>query len=389
MHFAAEPLVLACHDYRGTERSVTTPRHGSSRHWVKFPSFWSFFGRYWWINHTCPPAAPVAQAQLLARTATSWVFTTPPTSSTRVIKASRDTLMLHQEYTTQQDVDATFTLVHRELFDQGVEVLLPFVPRCFQFYANVMASEHRDIFKDIQHFPKHSAAYTMEYIRPFNRYHAKYLVKRHISKCVQDRAFGSALAPHFLAKVRMGDLQPLADRWQTELRDRPAYIDQLYAERVDICSLASSMGSALGALHWACGIDAAGVDFMLGCDKSGHVQLWLIDFANCKPFRRTARAVTTHLVNAVMQNGACWPRWIDSPAYRDAWATFRRAYLEMSVHIFTDDNEGTATAFLPLLFINELEAMRGPGGYCPKNSVAHALHVLVFGRNECMMTRND
>ena len=160
----------------------------------------------------------------------------------------------------------------------------------------------------------------------------------------------------------MGDLQPLADRWQTELRDRPAYIDQLYAERVDICSLASSMGSALGALHWACGIDAAGVDFMLGCDKSGHVQLWLIDFANCKPFRRTARAVTTHLVNAVMQNGACWPRWIDSPAYRDAWATFRRAYLEMSVHIFTDDNEGTATAFLPLLFINELEAMRGPGG---------------------------
>ncbi|KAJ6436536.1 RNA-directed DNA polymerase from transposon x-element [Purpureocillium lavendulum] len=76
-----------------------------------------------------------------------------------------------------------------------------------------------------------------------------------------------------------------------------AYIDQLYAERVDICSLASSIGSALGALHWACGIDAAGVDFMLGCDRRGRVQLWLIDFADCRPFQRTAGAVTTHLIH--------------------------------------------------------------------------------------------
>ncbi|KAK4076897.1 hypothetical protein Purlil1_12521 [Purpureocillium lilacinum] len=360
MHFPAETLVLSCSDYHGTEQSVASPR--PSRHWVKFPSFWSFFGRYWWITHTCPPASSAPPAQLLARTATSWVFTTPPTSSTRVIKVSRDTLLLYQEYKTQQDVDSTFTVVHRELFDQGFEVFLPFVPRCFQFHANVLASEHHDIFKNIQHLPKNSAAYTMEYIRSFNKYHVKYLVKRHISKCVQDRAICDTVDPHFLAKVRMGDLQPLSDRWQTELRDRPAYIDQLYAEQVDICSLASSMGSALGALHWACGIDAAGVDFMLGCDRRGHVQLWLIDFANCRPFRKTAGAVTTHLVDAVMQNGACWPRWIGTRPFRDVWAAFRRAYLEISAHIFTDDNDGRTTAFLPLLFINELETMRGPKG---------------------------
>lgn len=236
----AERLVLSCSGYSGTERPVTAPT--STHHWLKFPSFSSFFGRYWWTS----PLVPAPRAQLLAGTATSWVFTIPPTSSARVIKVGRDTLLLHHEYTTHQDVSSTFTAIRRELFDRGLEVLLPFVPRCFQFHSDVQASEHHDIFQNIQHLSKNSAAYTMEYIRPFNKYHVKYLVKRPMSKYVQDRAFGSTVDPQFLAKVRMGGLRPLSDRWQTEFRDRAAYIDQLYAERFDVCCVASSMGSLSG-----------------------------------------------------------------------------------------------------------------------------------------------
>jgi len=93
-------------------------------------------------------------------------------------------------------------------------------------------------------------------------------------------------------------------------------------------------------------------------------------------------------VNAVMQNGACWPRWINTHPFKDVWATFRRAYLEISTHIFTDDNDGRTTAFLPLIFINELEAMRGPGVLCPKRCGSRAVEDHWQGWR-CMMIRND
>ena len=363
MYSSTEPPTLSSVGHEST-KGPTAPQQDlisyQRRLWAELIFLWRLCGRFWRMPRSSPPDRPPIRAQLLSKTTNSWVYKTPPVSAIRAIKVSQDELLLYQEYLLQRDTKWAFGVAHQKLAARGLGVLLPLVPQCLSFQANVL-TEYHGIFKDMKEFPRDCAGYTMEYIRPFNQYHTKYLVKRHLSQHVHERALAGSTDLLLLAKVQMGALKPSSDRWDISLQDRPAYIDQLYAERVDVVSLASSMGSALGVLHWVCGVDAAGVDFVLGCDRSGHVQLWLIDFADCKPFRSTMLDVTTRLVDAVVQNGSCWPRWIDLPAFRNVWTVFRRSYIQISVCILEGSRSTAPPTFLPILFIDELEKTQGRG----------------------------
>lgn len=136
-------------------------------------------------------------------------------------------------------------------------------------------------------------------------------------------------------------------------------ISTILARNTWIYQLASVMGAALAILHWVCKIHAAGVQFMLGCDRRGSIQLWLMDFAKCTPFARTAHTASTQLVDAITDNGCVWPKWIDLEPFRDVWKRFKSAYVRMSLQVFTQEDEPSPRDNLPILFIQALAKMRG------------------------------
>ncbi|KAH7112749.1 hypothetical protein B0J13DRAFT_575207, partial [Dactylonectria estremocensis] len=159
----------------------------------------------------------------------------------------------------------------------------------------------------------------------------------------------------------MGDTKPpLTHNWTADSRDRVAYVDLLNSEHVNVKALSSTMGATLAIFHWRCGIDAAGVEFMLGRDKRGNLQLWLMDFGECRAFTSAPRDIMTQLVDAVVHNEPYWPKYTKLYGLRDIWATFRTTYLQISGYILRGLSDGSCLRSLPLLFIDELERLRGP-----------------------------
>lgn len=306
-----------------------------------------------------PPLTP--QAKLLKQTSSSWIYTTPPPSPPRIFKVSNDPSQLQREYDLQNMVNEAFCRVADAFHLRGQEVSLPYVPVCFDFYPELFSSDISDTYASQKQLPPECAAYSMEYIQPLNKYYVKYLVKRHLSVGVQDLALRGANETHNIVKICVGDLKPLSDEWKAHFHDRSAYLDHLYDEQVDVEAIASVMGSVLAIMHWLCGTDAAGIQFMMGCDRRGTLQLWLIDFGDCKPFRKTTDDVTMQLVDAVMNNNCVWPRWINLQPFRGMWASFKRAYIHMSLNVFVDKRGLYARPYLPLLFMQTLEKLRGPG----------------------------
>ncbi|GAO18899.1 hypothetical protein UVI_02030680 [Ustilaginoidea virens] len=297
------------------------------------------------------PPPPPEQAQPI-----SWLYETsrPPIVT---VKVSSHEKLLQGEYDTHRKIESAFDRVGRGV---GRAVVLPYVPRCVTFRPRVHLSQYSERELPRTGLPTYSAAYEMEHIRPFNKDHVNYLVKRHIAHFVQDKALADVVDSRLVVQVCLGDLRPLSDKWQLGLDKRPAYLDQLHQEGVDINGLAEIMGSALAVLHWHCGLDGAGVEFVLGCERKGYIRLWLTSFGACRPFEPTAAQVRTSLVDAIMQNNSCWPRWVNLRPFRHMWCKFRMAYINMAL-LLDDDCEGKlAEEFLPSIFINELEMARGP-----------------------------
>ncbi|KAH6607377.1 hypothetical protein Trco_003690 [Trichoderma cornu-damae] len=251
----------------------------------------------------------------------------------------------------------------RRLAMSSCDVDLPFVPQCSSFYPGCSSSPCCETYKRLDGFPPDASGFFMEYIRPLNKHHAKYLIRRYLARSAQGKAISTCQSKHFLAKVYLGDTKPLTDPWNTDMQDRPAYLDHLLAERVEVSYLAASMGATLAILHWSCGVDARGVEFVLGSDTWGHVQFWMIDFADCAAFPKTPEAVLTQLVDAVMANEPFWPRFIKIKAMRGLWKFFSDAYLQVSDLVMTDAMIGRndAVRALPRLFMKEMEKIRGPG----------------------------
>ncbi|KAK5998745.1 hypothetical protein PT974_01127 [Cladobotryum mycophilum] len=332
-------------------------------------AFWAHVSRLWqcppprFLPRLPPPRAKTAlllsQAELIAQTSSNWIYVTQMGPG-RVLKVSRSLDRSYREYKLHMQVESAFKSVQRDLSQNGFDLDLPYIPECHGFCPNVATSPCSETFNCLDGFPKNGSGYFMEYIHPLNQHHAKYLIRRYLTSSAQSRALSSPASKHFLAKVYLGDTKPLSDQWNADMHDRPAYLDHLLAERVEVCYLAASMGATLAILHWLVGIDAKGVEFVLGRDNRGHVQFWLIDFSDSQPFDRTPESATRQLVDAVVHNQPFWPRWINIRGLRELWACFRNAYLEVSDLIIKDDDD-EATKVLPHLFMNELEKIRGSG----------------------------
>lgn len=322
-------------------------------------AFWAHISRGWHPFQALQRIKPSPQAHLVAQTGQSAIYVThrgPP----RAMKVIQDARLLSHDFRLHVHVEAVFKKLQEDFRRDGIEFDLPFVPECLGIYPDITSSSVSDIFQHVEGFPKTSGGYMMEYIHPLSEHHTKYLVRRHLTKSVQDRAVRSLKNGHFIAKVYLGDIKPLSDRWNANLHGRAAYVDHLSSERVEVRALAATMGATLAILHWSCGVDGRGVEFVLGRDNRGIVQLWLIDFADCKRFLLSPDGVTTQLVGAVMDNEPFWPRDMNIQGVGDLWGYFRNAYMEVSGYIMRNERR-RGIKRLPPLFMDELEKLRGPG----------------------------
>ncbi|OWT43390.1 hypothetical protein VFPPC_18358 [Pochonia chlamydosporia 170] len=322
-------------------------------------TFWLYFGHISKLLRAPPPSAPTPLPIQEPVTTTEGLYTMVQKPAV-TLKVSNEQEVLQEEYDLHVSIESAFIHVLNYLGGLGSSIILPFIPHYIDFHPEILKSKYSILLPNVENLPAGYAAYAMESIRPFHPHHVRYLVKRHLSPSIQDRALDTLSNSHFVTKVCLGGLTPLSEKWQIGLNDRPAYVDQLYAERVDIAGLSKVMGSTLAVLHWCCGIDAAGVEFVLGCDKKGNIRLWLANFGNCRPFKQTEFDVTTQLVDAVMNNDCCWPRWINLGVFREIWHEFWKGYIEMSLLSCNEHQGKRPNAFLPRLFINELGKTRGP-----------------------------
>lgn len=335
-------------------------------------TFWPLIERLWQILRPPPPAidpvlvasttstASTSNEGLLLTTKSSCIISTEPMNPIMALKISQDAASIKQEYATHKKVEAAFKWAAVALGQMPGGAPLPYVPVCFDCYPHLRWTEFCKFLDYDKQAHLRSAAYTMEYIRPLHLHHVKYLVKRHLSQPIQRLALEDIGASSFLPEVCLGDLSPLPDRWQPKLHQRAVYADQLEQERVNVLSVAEIMGVSLAVMHWGCHIDGAGVKFVLGCDRKGRIHMWLTRFGECRTVTSVRENVSTQLVDAVMHNSACWPRWINLSKYRRLWSCFRQGYIRMALLLHDEEDSAPANKYLPLAFLNELQQLRGP-----------------------------
>ncbi|KAH6883581.1 hypothetical protein B0T10DRAFT_410960 [Thelonectria olida] len=294
---------------------------------------WICLGRLWGAIWRIPPTPSEPQARLLAQKSTASVYLTAPTTPLRAVKVLKNSTVLRREYELHVEIALAFRGLHEGLANGGVKLDLPCVPECYHFYPKISDSHYDRMFKSINGVSKKAAGFTMEYIRPFSEAHARQLIRRHLPN-LRHRDVHNLDEEHFLAKVYMGDTKPpLTHKRTADLRDRIAYVDLLNSEQVNIQALSSTMGAALAIFHWRCGVDAAGVEFILGRGNKGNIKLWLMDFGECRTFISAPQDVITQLVDAVVHNEPYWPKYINLYGLRDIWTTFRTTYLQISGYI--------------------------------------------------------
>lgn len=326
-------------------------------------ALWERLARVFRDRPYTPLIATTIPGRIVVETQRSWIVLAKQ-NHTMVIKASKGATSLRREYKLHLEIETAFRDVSRilkiERRTHDFDTNLAIIPRCFDFFARISWSENHETFGGHQNTVKGAAGYTMEYIRPLHEHYTKYLIRRHLSKTAQNKALKDVADSHFLIRVSLGATRPLCDQWDVHLLDRPAYADHLLSERTDINSLAATMGATLAVLHWRCGVDAQGVDFVIGCDKTGQAQLWLFDFGDCHVFGKTELEVKTHLVDAIVWNAPLWPKWINVEGMRKSWTAFRTEYLKISRYVLEKGCASNELRELPGLFIDELEKVSGP-----------------------------
>ncbi|KAH8729782.1 hypothetical protein BGZ61DRAFT_529925 [Ilyonectria robusta] len=207
--------------------------------------------------------------------------------------------------------------------------------------------------------------FMMEYIHPLHPHHCRALIKKYLDPRLHKAAFEHAGFSGMRLSVRMGEIRPELDRQTGELQDRPVFFDQLWKESSSwVPCWVVMMGATLAIIHWACGLDAKGVEFQMGTYKN-HNFLWLSDFGDCTRIEPSSECATSHMVDTIMDNST-WPRPATARSLSQLpdpdrvlpqmWAKFRCAYLKTSAAVLCERNTYIRDGCLPLMFISRLEA---------------------------------
>lgn len=144
------------------------------------------------------------------------------------------------------------------------------------------------------------------------------------------------------------------------LRNFPLHVNDMEHLKLDTRMYATTMARALATMHWAAGVDANDVEFVLGSSPCKNltakptmeeleasdmhsaaklyqfdlwhraISIWLLDFNQCKKFEHNAQGLK-QLVDGFYWNDPYYPR--PGSRHQDdkhLWEVFRDAYLEAS-----------------------------------------------------------
>ncbi|KAF4961114.1 hypothetical protein FSARC_10268 [Fusarium sarcochroum] len=209
-----------------------------------------------------------------------------------------------------------------------------------------------------------SAGFMMEYIPPLHIHTTKALMNIFLDPILRKLLHHEPDLANVRLHVRMGKMAPEHEARSAKLLSRPVYFDQLCrGAKDDMDTWVSMMGATLAILHWACNIDARGVQFRLAPKKGSDIMLWITNFGDCRPFEPTALAITS-LAHALIVNST-WPRPLfvfaldpesdTGKAVRQQWSRFNNVYLAASDSILREVKPKVAGLGLPALFINKVK----------------------------------
>jgi hypothetical protein len=127
---------------------------------------------------------------------------------------------------------------------------------------------------------------------------------------------------------------------------------------------AKIMAEALAIMHWAAGIDANDVEFVLASPRSGELEnstfdvpsigahaMWVLDFDCCRPITLDEQGVE-QACKAFFRNDPYYPR--PNPSNHEdqqLWLAFRLHFIQISRSILTSD-----AAELPEMLMTRIEA---------------------------------
>ena len=171
-------------------------------------------------KHQVPPLPrplPMRQAHCIAKSRTSSVYTTAPFAPICALKIARNRNYLYGEYRLQTMVSSIFSSIMDELEKRGYSCNLAFIPGCHAFLPSLLKWEYHDRFGHQDDISDESAAYTMEYIRPFERSYLRYLVKRNLEPYVQSQALSGAPIRQATFKLCADALRPQKDSQSYQL----------------------------------------------------------------------------------------------------------------------------------------------------------------------------
>lgn len=271
------------------------------------------------------------------------------------LKASRSCVAIKRQYEFQRLTSNAFSVATQGLPHHRLRYLLPRVPACYEYFDDISTTKVNTAFWD--NTMAHSSAYSMEYIRPISTSYTKYLLEKYLEPASFQSTWPIMRSKGMRLKAYLGATKPDDDKCIDTVHDPPAYLDDLFAERADVDQLAASTGAGLAILHWICGLDARGVKLILGNDRSGRLNIWLVNFDQCQLFTPTAEGVENQLVDAVCNNEPFWPKPVDANGIGDVWPNFAQAYLDVSRHMVMKIHQ-----HLPAMFIDSLGRHRSHSG---------------------------
>lgn len=271
------------------------------------------------------------------------------------------------------------------------------IPRCYGFIpkdrhefwdANQPLAE---IAKTLCNLPTHGLC--TERILPLPEVTRQLLINKFCSPLGKAKALSDPANQDCLVRVYLGSLQGRSGGMFFSLRNFKLHLNQLVELRLDISTMASSMGSALAVMHWAAETDARDVEFVLGSTTeplpsmsaaeaaalppnswtgppSDNLEdfhhrktvLWLLDFNQVRPITMDADGLAL-AVEAFKLNDPYYPKPLqEDPVAKALWNTFAKSYLKMSQSVLRGKG-GHKIRKLPGRFLQEIIDMQAQKKY--------------------------
>ncbi|RSL61895.1 hypothetical protein CEP54_005969 [Fusarium duplospermum] len=204
-------------------------------------------------------------------------------------------------------------------------------------------------------------------IPPLHHGHCVSLTKFFLDQTIRERVVNDPYISQMRLRVRMGEMAPANDHLNPQVLFRPVYLNQLQREagKRTVLRWSMSMGILLAVLHWSCGLDGEGINFLLASGRNSRPCIWATDFGDCKPIKPW-RWKSRKWSSVIMDNPT-WPRPAFAPNFipngdsdgdmgvEETWKVFVDGYKQASRVILY--NEGRRSELdTPRRFIDKLES---------------------------------